>query len=150
MRANRFDGKAVLIAGGASGLGAATAEAFVREGARVVIGDIQDERGEALAKGLRDRGGQASYIHADCTNADEVMSLVTQAAEHLGRLDIAANVLGGAAPDDLPGSSIHDTKPETLQRTMAISFTSIFLLMQQEVTQMMKQDRKSTRLNSSN
>src|SRR3546814_11864922 len=88
MRANRFDGKAVLIAGGASGMGAATAEAFVREGARVVIGGIQDERGEALAKGLRDRGGQASYIHADCTNADEVMSLVTQAAEHLGRLEI--------------------------------------------------------------
>src|SRR3546814_13194291 len=106
MRANRFDGKAVLIAGGASGMGAATAEAFVREGARVVIGDIQDERGEALAKGLRDSGGQASYIHADCTNADEVMSLVTHTAEHLVRLDIAANVFGGAATDDQTESQI--------------------------------------------
>src|SRR3546814_19904132 len=104
-------------------MGDATAEAFVREGARVVIGDIQDERGEALAKGLRDRGGQARYIHADCTNADEVMSLVTPAAEHLGRIDIAAHVLGGAAPDDLTGSSFHATKPETLHRTMALTYT---------------------------
>src|SRR3546814_18133123 len=99
MRANRFDGKAVLIAGGASGMGAATAEAFVREGARVVIGDIQDERGEALAKGLRDRGGQASYIHSDCTNDDEVMLLVTHEVAHYGRLAIAPNELGGAATD---------------------------------------------------
>lgn len=139
MRPDRFTDKAVLVAGGASGMGAATARGFVAEGARVVIGDIQDERGEALARTLRDAGGTATYLHADCTDEAEVASLVDGATRALGRLDIAANVLGGAAPDDVPGASVHDTPLGTFRRTMAISLESIFLLMQQEVRVMMAQ-----------
>lgn len=136
---NRFVGQRVLIAGGASGMGAAAAEGFVREGARVVIGDIQDVRGEALADRLRAAGGDATYVHADCTVEADVSALVERTVTTLGGLDIAANVLGGGAADDRPGSSIHDTSLETFRRTMAISLESVFLLMQQEVAPMIAQ-----------
>jgi NAD(P)-dependent dehydrogenase (short-subunit alcohol dehydrogenase family) len=141
MRIDRFTDKGVVIAGGASGMGAASAEKFVREGARIVIGDIQDERGEALAARLRAQGGQARYIHADCTDPADVARLIATASEELGAIDIAVNVLGGGAADDRPGTSIHDTRLETFRRTMAISLESVFLLMAEEVRVMMPRGR---------
>lgn len=137
VRANRFDGKAVLVAGGASGMGAASVEKFAAEGARVVIGDIQDARGEALAARLTALGQAVHYVHADCTDPDDVIALVKTTVGLLGGLDVAANVLGGGASDDRPGSSLHDTALETFRRTMAISLESIFLLMREEVQVMM-------------
>lgn len=139
MRSDRFTDKAVLVAGGASGMGAASVRGFVQEGARVVIADIQDAQGEALAAALRREGGQAVYLHADCTDEDQVASLIARSVAELGRLDIAANVLGGAAPDDPSGASIHDTALATFRRTMAISLESIFLLMRHELPVMMAQ-----------
>ncbi len=137
MRPNRFEGKAVLVAGGAGGMGAASVRKFIAEGASVVIGDIQDEPGEALAREMREAGGKAIYIHADCTDPGEVAELVKRTVALLGKLDIAANVLGGGAVNDRPGSSIHDTDLETFRRTMAISLESVFLLMREEVQVMM-------------
>jgi NAD(P)-dependent dehydrogenase (short-subunit alcohol dehydrogenase family) len=134
---DRFKGKVALIAGGASGIGAATTEAFAANGAAVVIGDIQDDLGEALALGIRERGGQALYVHADCTKAGDVERLVGRVVSHFGGLHLAANVLGGAHKDDVSGNTIHTTREEIWRETMAISLDSIFLLMQQELVHMM-------------
>ena len=134
----RFTDRVVLVAGGASGIGAATSEAFAREGARVVIADIQDERGEALAARIGNGGGRARYLHCDCTDGAQVARTVARVVAEFGGLDVAANVLGGAHRDDVPGNSVHNTGEEAFDATLAISLRSIFLLMKHEIAQMME------------
>jgi NAD(P)-dependent dehydrogenase (short-subunit alcohol dehydrogenase family) len=83
----RLDGKVAVVTGGASGIGRATAELFVREGARVVIADIQDAAGEAVAAGNPD---SLHYIHADVS----VARAVATAVDRFGRLDVMFNNAG--------------------------------------------------------
>lgn len=135
----RFADRVVLVAGGASGIGAATSEAFAREGAIVVIADIQDGPGAALAEQLVGEGRRAYYRHCDCTDGDQVGRTVAQVVADFGGLHVAANVLGGAHRDDLPGNSVHNTSDEAFNATLAISLGSIFLLMKHEIAQMMVQ-----------
>ena len=80
--AGRIEGKVAVVTGGCSGIGLATVQRFVEEGARVVIGDIDDERGHALVGQL---GGEeiATYVHVDVTSKDEVDALFALAKEHL-------------------------------------------------------------------
>ncbi len=135
----RFQDKVVLVAGGASGIGAATSEAFAREGALVAIADIQDGRGKALSERLTAEGGRAIYLRADCTRGSDVENLVAATVRELGRLDVAANVLGGAHPEDKPGNTLHTTSEDAYHGTMAISLDSVFLLMKRQVGQMIDQ-----------
>lgn len=83
--AGELDGKIAIITGAAGGIGAAAARLFVAEGARVVISDLADERGEAVAQDL---GDKAIYVHADASSADDVKALVDKAVDHFGGLDI--------------------------------------------------------------
>jgi NAD(P)-dependent dehydrogenase (short-subunit alcohol dehydrogenase family) len=80
-----------IITGGASGIGRATAEVFVAEGARVVIADVNDAAGEELAKQL---GSATLYRHADVAKASDVQALVDTAVEHFGGLNIMFNNAG--------------------------------------------------------
>ena len=94
----RLDGSVAVITGAASGIGEATARAFIREGAKLVIGDIQDAEGEALADELG-----ASYLHCDVTDEAEVAALVDHAVSAHGALDVMMNnagILGARAPID--------------------------------------------------
>ena len=84
-------GKVAIVTGGASGIGRATVELFVREGARVVIADISDEQGESLADQL---GAAAIYQRVDVSNAEQMQSIVDTAVEHFGGLDIMFNNAG--------------------------------------------------------
>jgi NAD(P)-dependent dehydrogenase (short-subunit alcohol dehydrogenase family) len=87
----RLDGKVAVVTGGASGIGRATAELFVREGARVVIADIQDAAGEAVAAGNPD---SLHYIHADVSVEHDVARAVATAVDRFGRLDVMFNNAG--------------------------------------------------------
>ena len=87
----RLAGKVAAITGGSSGLGAAAAKLFVAEGAKVVLGDIQDERGAAQADSL---GDAARFIHCDVTTEDDVAALVDKAVSDFGRLDVMYNNAG--------------------------------------------------------
>ena len=87
----RLAGKVAAITGGSSGFGAASAELFVAEGAKVMLGDIQDERGIEYADSL---GDAAHFIHCDVTNEDDVAALVDQAVADFGQLDIMYNNAG--------------------------------------------------------
>lgn len=87
----RLDGKVAVITGGASGIGRATAELFVREGAHVVIADIQDAQGQAIASGFP---GSMHYVHADVSVEDDVARAVAAAVERFGRLDVMFNNAG--------------------------------------------------------
>ena len=96
----RLVDRVAVITGGASGIGAASAEKLLAHGAKVVIGDIQDGPGEAYAEKL---GPNAIYRHCDVTKEDEVEALINAAVEHFGRIDIMFNnagIVGAIGPMD--------------------------------------------------
>ena len=96
-------GKTAIVTGGASGLGEATCRLMVREGARVVVADIQDDKGEAVAADL---GEAAIYRHVDVTSEDEIRSVVDDTVDRWGRLDCMFNnagIVGSVGPiDEMP------------------------------------------------
>ena len=94
----RLEGKVAAITGGASGFGAGAARRFVAEGAKVVIGDIQDDAGQAVADEL---GANCHYVHCNVTVEDDVANLVDTAVKEFGQLDIMYNnagVVGAVGP----------------------------------------------------
>jgi xanthoxin dehydrogenase len=96
----RLNGKVAVITGAASGIGAASARRFVEEGCRVVLGDIQQEKGDALVAEL---GSAAVFAVCNVTKEDDVAGLVDLAVEHFGKLDIMFNnagIVGAVGPID--------------------------------------------------
>lgn len=115
----RLQGKVAVITGGASGIGKASVERFVAEGARVVIADIMDERGKALADAL---GERVAYLRVDVSREDDVKAAVDHAVERFGRLDCMFNnagIGGASGPIDLIPALGFDI-------TVAILFRSVF------------------------
>lgn len=116
----RLDGKVAVITGGASGIGAATVRRFVDEGARVVLGDLQDGPGEDLAASL---GAAALYRHADVAREADVAALVAAAVDTWGRLDVMYNnagFVGATGP-------FETTSVDEYDRTMDVLLKSVFL-----------------------
>ena len=116
----KLDGKVAVITGGASGMGAATARLFVEEGARVVIGDIQDEKGEAVAAEL---GASGAYTHADVSAGEDLQSLMRSAIDRFGGLDVLFNNAGVA----LAEGEIIDCTEELFDRILATNLKSVWL-----------------------
>lgn len=123
----RFDGKVVLITGGASGIGLAAAHAFAREGASVVVADIEGA-GEA-AEAIRAGGGNASAIRADVTGFAACQAMVAHAVETFGGLHVAVNNAG--VPSDI-GGEFEDFTIDNWNRLMAVNLTGVFLSMKAE------------------
>jgi NAD(P)-dependent dehydrogenase (short-subunit alcohol dehydrogenase family) len=102
----RLDGKVAVITGGASGIGAATAELFIAEGASVVIGDMQNEVGEETAGRLGDR---CAFLPCDVTKEAQVAALIDEATNQFGRLDVVFNNAGfGGAMGPIQSISSED------------------------------------------
>ena len=133
--AGRIEGKVAVVTGGCSGIGLATVQRFVEEGARVVIGDIDDERGHALVGQL---GGPdlATYVHVDVTSKDEVDALFATAKDSYGSVDIAFNNAGISPPDD---DSILDTELDAWRRVQEVNLTSVYLCSKAALTHMVAQ-----------
>ncbi len=89
-----FDGKAVLITGGTSGIGKATAEAFAREGANVVFTGRRETEGGKVAEGINETGGNAVFVRADIRVPEDVKNMVAETVARFGRLDVAFNNAG--------------------------------------------------------
>ncbi len=116
----RLSGLVAAITGGASGIGEATARRFVEEGARVVIGDIQDDLGQALADEL---GDAVLFRHCDVTAEEDVAGLVDAALDAFGQLDVMMNnagIVGARGP-------IAQTPLSEFQRTIDIHLIGTFL-----------------------
>jgi NAD(P)-dependent dehydrogenase (short-subunit alcohol dehydrogenase family) len=86
-----MDHPVILITGALTGVGRATALAFAREGARLVVSGRRDSAGQALVAELRALGAEAEYVHADVRHETDVSRLVDQVVERFGRLDSAVN-----------------------------------------------------------
>ncbi|KDP32262.1 hypothetical protein JCGZ_14783 [Jatropha curcas] len=119
----RLDGKVALITGGASGIGESSARLFVKQGAKVVIADIQDELGQSLCKEL---GSEEiiSYIHCDVTNDSNVQNAVDLAVSKYGKLDIMFSNAGIAGNLD---PRILATEKEDFKRVFDVNVFGAFL-----------------------
>jgi NAD(P)-dependent dehydrogenase (short-subunit alcohol dehydrogenase family) len=137
--AGRIEGRVAVVTGGCSGIGLATVRRFAEEGAKVVIGDIDDEKGKALVDEL---GGaeRATYVHVDVTSKDEVDALFRTAKDTYGSVDIAFNNAGISPPDD---DSILDTELDAWRRVQEVNLTSVYLCCKAALPYMLEQERGS-------
>jgi cyclopentanol dehydrogenase len=119
----KLDGKVALISGGARGQGAAEAETFAREGARVVFGDIRDAEGRKVEAAIRAAGGEATYVHLDVTSEADWESAVKTATSRYGRLDILINNAGIL----IPRVPIEERTAAEWDQVMAVNARGVFL-----------------------
>ena len=131
----RFSDQAVLVTAGASGIGAAAAEAFARDGARLMLSDINVAGGEAVVERLRGGGAEAHFMRADATIEEDIERLIRKTVETLGALDVAANVVGDVHPG-AAGPEFHQQSLASWEATLAVSLRSTFLSMKHEIAHM--------------
>jgi NAD(P)-dependent dehydrogenase (short-subunit alcohol dehydrogenase family) len=133
--AGRLDGKVAVITGGCSGIGLATVRRFAEEGAKIVIGDLDDARGKEIAEEVR-----GTYVHADVTDKDQVDALFGTAKDGYGSVDVAFNNAGISPPED---DSILDTDLEAWRRVQEVNLTSVYLCCKAALPYMLEQRRGS-------
>jgi len=119
----RLAGKVALISGGARGMGAAEARLFVREGARVVIGDVLDADGREVETEIRAKGGECIFVRLDVTSEADWQRAVALAEERFGALHVLVNNAGIGAVL----SRVEDTAPEAWDQVMAVNAKGVFL-----------------------
>jgi len=125
----------VLITGAITGIGRATALAFAREGARIVVSGRRDEAGQALASELRALGVEAEFVRADVRHEDDVRKLVDKAVERFGRLDVAVN---NAGTEGQPGP-LTEQSAETYAATFDTNVLGTILSLKHEMRVMLAQ-----------
>ena len=119
----KLDGKVALISGGARGQGAAEAQTFAREGAKVVFGDIRDDEGKKVESDIRAAGGDAIYVHLDVTSEPDWQHAVRLAHDRYGRLDILIN----NAAIVIPKVPIEERTAAEWDQVMAVNAKGVFL-----------------------
>lgn len=127
---SRLDGKVAVITGAAGGMGESHARRFVKEGAKVVIADLDSENGKKLADEL---GDQAVFIDLDVTDEDNWKNLVEETENQFGPINILVNNAGIVA-----SNSIADTSYEVYQKTIKINQDGVFLAMKHVYSSMKK------------
>jgi len=125
----------ILITGALTGIGRATAVAFARKGAQVVVTGRRDEAGNALVEELRSFGSEAEFINADVRNEDDVRNMVDKTVARFGRLDVAVN---NAATEGMVGP-ITDQTAQSVAATFDTNVLGVVLSMKHEVRVMQAQ-----------
>lgn len=124
----RVEGKVVLVTGGARGMGASHAQALAAEGARVLIGDVLDDEGNAVAEELGDSG---HFVHLEVSDPDQWDHAVAEAVNRFGRLDALVNNAGIVKLGSLRGSSVSDW-----HRVLDVNLTGAYLGMRAAIEPM--------------
>ncbi|MEZ4941519.1 MAG: glucose 1-dehydrogenase [Saprospiraceae bacterium] len=119
----RLKNKTALITGGSSGIGRETAILFAREGARVVVVDVDDARGNETVDHIREQGGEACYVHADVSKAEACANMIAVAEKTYGALHILFNNAGIMHNDD--GDAV-STEEAIWDLTMGINVKGVF------------------------
>ncbi|MFC7753160.1 3-oxoacyl-ACP reductase [Tsukamurella soli] len=137
--AGRIEGRTAVVTGGCSGIGLASVRRLAQEGARVVIGDVDTERGPQVAEEV---GGL--FVRVDVTDKEQVDGLFRAAEETYGSVDIAFNNAGISPPDD---DSILDTDLDAWRRVQDVNLTSVYLCCKAALPYMLEQ-RKGSIINT--
>lgn len=129
-----FDGKVAIVTGGASGIGQTTAQFYARDGARVVVSDVNEEAGRETVRTIEEAGGQATFMQADVSTPDDCEELVRFALDTYGSLDIAFNNAGIGGEQNPVG----DYSVEGWQRVIDVNLSGVFYCMKYEIPAMLE------------
>ncbi len=132
--AGHFAGKVALVTGAGSGIGRASARAFAREGAKVVVADVVPLGGEETVRLIQDDGGEATFVQGDVSRSSDVEALVKKTVELYGQLDYAHN---NAGIEGTQGTTI-DCTEDCWDRTIDINLKGVWLCMKYEIPEMLK------------
>jgi NAD(P)-dependent dehydrogenase (short-subunit alcohol dehydrogenase family) len=120
----RLPDKVALITGAGSGIGRRTAERFAAEGARVVVADVNLDDGKNTVEGIKQAGGSALFVEANVTQSESVKSMLEQAVNWGGRLDILFNNAGVGGPTDRPVTELPE---EVWDHRLGVNLRGVFL-----------------------
>ncbi|MEC3877674.1 SDR family NAD(P)-dependent oxidoreductase [Chryseobacterium salviniae] len=129
-----LDNKVALVTGAGSGIGLAVAHSYAKEGAKVIVSDINEEHGRKSVEDIKKRGGEASFVKADTSKPEEVEALVKKTVEIYGRLDIACNNAGIGGEQALTG----DYSLDSWRKVLSINLDGVFYGCKYELEQMEK------------
>lgn len=129
----QFEGKSVVITGGATGIGRAAAQAFAKEGAGVMIGDV-DARAEETVALIEGSGGKAAFLKADVTDPAAMDALVAACVSRFGSMDMAFNN-AGILPPQRP---LHEILPEEFDLAINVDLKGVFYAMQAQIRHFLK------------
>ena len=131
----RYKDKTVLITGSGSGIGKAAALAFAKEGANLIVSDINDENGLKTVSEITNNKGKATFFKADVSNYEMVIDLMNFIVEKFGRLDVAINNAGVGGDF----AKITDLTVESWDKTMSVNSTGVFYCIKNQIPIMLKQ-----------
>lgn len=134
-----FDGKVAVVTGAGSGIGRATALAFAREGAKVVVTDIDADQGEETAQFIRRAEGEAIFIRCDVTQSKEVHQMLHNAVATFGRIDCAFNNAGIQSPHQ----PVHEFPEDVWDQLLNVNLKGVFLCVKHEIPHMLRQGKGS-------
>jgi NAD(P)-dependent dehydrogenase (short-subunit alcohol dehydrogenase family) len=134
-----FENKVALVTGAGSGIGKATALLFAKEGAKVVVSDIEEKMGRETVEEIIKNQGEAFFIKCDVSREEEVKNLIQQTIKKFGRLDLAYN---NAGVEGAP-SSTTECSSDNWDRTIDINLKGVWLCMKYEIPEMLKNGKGS-------
>ena len=129
-----LENKVAFVSGAGSGIGRAVAEAYAREGAKVVISDVNVEHGEETVAAIKKNGGEAIFIKGDSSSASDNKRLVEETVAKYGRLDISCNNAGMGGPAKPTG----EYEPEEWDKVIALNLSGVFYACRYQIEQMEK------------
>jgi len=132
----RLENKIAIVTGGSSGIGRASSILFAKEGAKVVVTDINDKAGEDVVKTIKSNGREGIFVHCDVTKEDQAKNLIAKAVEKYGRLDVLYNNAGIGMVKLLP-----EMTEQEWDRIFNINVKGAFLCSKYAIPQMKKQGR---------
>lgn len=137
---SRFEGKRIVVAGAGSGIGAATAERLAREGARVIVGDINETNANEVAAEIDKDGGTAAAIGFDMADEESIVRLIQECVSSFDGIDGLANV-AAAVSQDVVGADfdLFDMRPDVWEQTMRVNVLGFALTCREAIRHFVNQ-----------
>ncbi|WP_422661127.1 SDR family NAD(P)-dependent oxidoreductase [Paenibacillus sp. EC2-1] len=132
----RLENKIILITGAGSGIGKSSAMLFAREGATVIVNDLNEAKGRETVMDIHAAGGEGHFIHADVTNPESVLQMVNQIIEKYGHIDVLFNNAGISGV-----GALHEIEPEAWDQVIQVNIRGVYLPSKYVLPHMM--ERKS-------